>query len=240
MANHPFSWPGSAYFVPKGTSTGVIIKPSYSYTTSDVQRLLPADRKCLYPNEYHKYEFETLPGTLYFRLNCLAECRQKQMITNCNCTVDFLYPTADYPVCKISDFKCLYNYDTLFNFERPPKGNPYFSEDEVGLSCECLPECESIDYSLDVSPIPRLSNDAENAILVDIHFQQSTMVKYRTSVVFGWLDLMVAFGGIAGLFLGCSLISVAEVVYYFAIGLTKLSLRKFLSLDRKRKDAVLH
>lgn len=49
MANHPFSWPGSAFFVPKGTSTAVNIKPSYSYTTSDVQRLTPADRQCLYP-----------------------------------------------------------------------------------------------------------------------------------------------------------------------------------------------
>lgn len=48
MANHPLSWPGTAYFVPKGTSTSVVIKPSYSYTTSDVRRLLPVDRKCLY------------------------------------------------------------------------------------------------------------------------------------------------------------------------------------------------
>lgn len=45
----------------------------------------------------------------------------------------------------------------LFNFERPPKGNPYFSDDEEGLSCDCLPECESIDYSFDVSPIQRMS-----------------------------------------------------------------------------------
>lgn len=49
MANHPFSWPGSAYFVPKGTSTAVIIKPSYSYTTVDVKRLSPLERQCLYP-----------------------------------------------------------------------------------------------------------------------------------------------------------------------------------------------
>lgn len=41
----------------------------------------------------------------------------------------------------------------LFNYERPPSGNPYFSDDEEGLQCVCLPECESIDYGLDVSPI---------------------------------------------------------------------------------------
>lgn len=35
-----------------------------------------------------------------------------------------------------------------------------------------------------------LRDDVDDAITVDIHFQQSTMVKYRTSVVFDWLDLM--------------------------------------------------
>lgn len=33
----------------------------------------------------------------------------------------------------------------------------------------------------------------------------------------------VAFGGIAGLFLGCSLISVAEMAFYLVIGITKLT-----------------
>lgn len=65
-------------------------------------------------DELHKYQYETLPGTLYFRSNCLAECRQKQMVANCNCTIDFLYPTADYPICNISNFKCLYNYDSKY------------------------------------------------------------------------------------------------------------------------------
>lgn len=35
-----------------------------------------------------------------------------------------------------------------------------------------------------------LRNDDDDAITVDIHFQQSTMVKYRTDVDFDWLDLM--------------------------------------------------
>jgi hypothetical protein len=62
-------------------------------------------------------------------------------------------------------------------------------------------------------------------------------VKYRTDVTFGWLDLLVSFGGklyfsfffffksfhfnflkgIAGLFLGCSILSGIEIVYYFLI-----------------------
>lgn len=91
-----------------------------------------------------------------------------------------------------------------------------------------------------------LRNDADNTIIVDIHFQQSTMVKYRTSVVFGWLDLM---GSICksdsfirssicyNVFYSCfrwnswiifGLLSVAELAFYIMIGLTELSWTKFL------------
>lgn len=60
---------------------------------------------------------------------------------------------------------------------------------------------------------------------IDLHFQSSNIVKYRTDVTFGWLDLMVAFGGIAGLFLGCSLLSGVEIIYYILV-MTLIMLRK--------------
>ena len=60
---------------------------------------------------------------------------------------------------------------------------------------------------------------------VDLHYQSANIVKYRTDVTFGWLDLMVAFGGIAGLFLGCSLLSGVEIIYYVII-ITFIFLKK--------------
>lgn len=41
------------------------------------------------------------------------------------------------------------------------------------------------------------------------------VIRYKREVLFGWVDLVVAFGGIAGLFLGFSLLSLVEIVYYF-------------------------
>lgn len=52
---------------------------------------------------------------------------------------------------------------------------------------------------------------------VDFHFQTASIVKYRTDVTFGWLELLVAFGGIAGLFLGCSILSGVEIAYYLLV-----------------------
>lgn len=65
---------------------------------------------------------------------------------------------------------------------------------------------------------------------VDFHYQSANIVKYRTDVTFGWLDLMVSFGGIAGLFLGCSLLSGVEIVYYaliIALMISRMLIKRF-------------
>lgn len=45
------------------------------------------------------------------------------------------------------------------------------------------------------------------------------MMKFRTDVCYSWMDLVVGFGGILGLFFGCSLISGVEIVYFSTIAL---------------------
>lgn len=47
VVQHPNQWPNSGYFVPAGSHTAVVIKPTYSYTTEDVRRLTPEERQCL-------------------------------------------------------------------------------------------------------------------------------------------------------------------------------------------------
>lgn len=66
------------------------------------------------------------------------------------------------------------------------------------------------------------------------------MVGFDGSVLFFYFllsiknrNFAVAFGGIAGLFLGCSIISVAEVIFYLITGLAKLLFPKF-NLDDKK------
>ncbi|PSN38910.1 hypothetical protein C0J52_16366, partial [Blattella germanica] len=52
---------------------------------------------------------------------------------------------------------------------------------------------------------------------LEIGFVSWPMVRYKREVLFGWVDLLVSFGGIAGLFLGFSLLSGIEVIYYFTM-----------------------
>lgn len=38
----------------------------------------------------------------------------------------------------------------IFNYEVPPKQNEFFNEDEDGMLCDCLPECDRIQYTTEV------------------------------------------------------------------------------------------
>lgn len=52
IVHHPSQWPNSGYFVPSGSTTSIVIKPTYSYTTNDVRRLDPNQRQCLNVSSY--------------------------------------------------------------------------------------------------------------------------------------------------------------------------------------------
>lgn len=52
---------------------------------------------------------------------------------------------------------------------------------------------------------------------MNIEYLTWPIIRYKREVLFGWVDLLVSFGGIAGLFLGFSLLSGVEIVYYFTM-----------------------
>lgn len=52
---------------------------------------------------------------------------------------------------------------------------------------------------------------------ITIEYLTWPIIRYKREVLFGWVDLLVSFGGIAGLFLGFSLLSGVEILYYFTM-----------------------
>lgn len=52
---------------------------------------------------------------------------------------------------------------------------------------------------------------------ITVEYLTWPIIRYKREVLFGWVDLLVSFGGIAGLFLGFSLLSGVEIVYYFTM-----------------------
>lgn len=137
----------------------------------------------------------------------------------CNCSVAFLHPAVGYPECDLTGLLCLVKFNDFLNAEKPLTKSPYFDDNGEGIECRCLPECSRIDYKTDPSPIYDKKRVGESFVTLDIHFSSSTMMKYRTDLAFNSMDLLVGFGGIVSLFLGCSLLSGVEIVYFTTVAL---------------------
>lgn len=67
---------------------------------------------------------------------------------------------------------------------------------------------------------------------VMIEYLTWPIIRYKREVLFGWVDLLVSFGGIAGLFLGFSLLSGVEIIYYF-------TMRAFCMLYKDRVGSLI-
>lgn len=56
IVHDPYQWPNSASFIPSGSATSIVIKPTYYYTSPDVHRLAAVDRQCIFPVSDRKEE----------------------------------------------------------------------------------------------------------------------------------------------------------------------------------------
>jgi amiloride-sensitive sodium channel len=137
----------------------------------------------------------------------------------CNCSVAFFYPAVNYRECNVSSLICLIEHNDFLNAEKPQMKNEFFDDDDDGMVCKCLPECSRIDYSFEVSPIYDEKKISANLVMLDVHYASKTMMKYRTDATFSGMDLIVGFGGIVSLFLGCSVLSGVEIIYFATIAM---------------------
>ncbi|XP_029163670.1 pickpocket protein 19-like, partial [Nylanderia fulva] len=229
IINDPRVWPNSGIMIPSGSLVSLSLECVSGYAT---QRVLELDRDrqpCLY-DETGVYNQET----------CLSLCKRNYVIKYCGCNPSFLFPaTARYRDCTIEDFICLLDYNDLFNDYIVYFGGK-IPHSITSMICKCSPECDYYMYGTQFSNVPL--HDNMNDITLDVHYIGQTSFRYKTDIVITQMDLLgkslsfshLSFGGIIGLFLGGSLLSAVELVYYL-IG----ALLSFLPSRRKAERAKM-
>ncbi|XP_022910283.2 pickpocket protein 28-like [Onthophagus taurus] len=97
-------------------------------------------------------------------------------------------------------------------------------------SCNCLPACTSIDYNTETSQSElyydgdqhkaisstNFSNDDDYSMLI-VYFKEYQFIPSERSELYGIVDFVANIGGLLGLFIGCSVISVMEIVYFLSL-----------------------
>nr|XP_034189341.1 sodium channel protein Nach-like isoform X1 [Osmia lignaria] len=120
-------------------------------------------------------------------INCIIDMIFKQ----CNCLPWFL-PSVDKAECSLSKYSCL-------------------SACDVDLTrCNCWLSCDHTSYT-----VRTVTKSASNMSKIMLRNWVTTL--YIRQMRFGFLDLLVSFGGIASLFVGYSLLTSIELGYYFSL-----------------------
>uniref|UniRef100_A0A1I8P581 Sodium channel protein Nach n=2 Tax=Stomoxys calcitrans TaxID=35570 RepID=A0A1I8P581_STOCA len=180
----------------EGEVVEVRISKKNTYTTDDARQLSIGQRKCIFHDEV---KLKYFPEEYTFS-SCMKECRMKKAINLCKCLPSFYKPVSSVPMCGLDELSCLSD-----------------ARNNITNIKDCM-QCE-LSCSKTVYNIEKLikSGDRADASGVLVEFLTWPIIRYKREVLFGWVDLLVSFGGIASLFLGFSLLSGVEIIYYFTL-----------------------
>ncbi|XP_046674586.1 uncharacterized protein LOC124363379 [Homalodisca vitripennis] len=136
---------------------------------------------------------------------------------NCNCKFRFYRPPPDTPGITDRELMESLNCNCKFRFYRPPPDTPGITDRELmeSLNCNCLATCFDTVYDIHLQrSIPEDPANQTAFSHVDIYYSKTGFVRYQRHIVFEFYQLIVSLGGVANLFLGCSLLSLIETIYW--------------------------
>ncbi|XP_049955401.1 pickpocket protein 28-like [Schistocerca serialis cubense] len=191
QVHNPFEFPDGRnnLFAQDRVPKVATIKVSPAFTESGGRRLRqvrPSLRNCFFNGE--------VPLTVYggySQSTCMLECRLHHTVNVCSCEP--------------------YLFRTMRSEARVMGG--VGSKHLLQCMQSCLPACTGIIYDVDsvFAEAGKPVEDGDQGYMA-IYYSQRAAVKYVRTPAVDELQLLVSLGGIAGLFLGVSLLSVVEVL----------------------------
>lgn len=181
------------------------IEAYITYTTSDLRMLLRSQRQCHYDNEALTVN------------NCELRCLSNRVFAKCGCVPWFLAEFGDHRECSLSEYSCA-------NTNRTET-----------TDCDCLLSCDHITYNCHQIAVTNNLDTSKESELCKIDLSKWPIMFFRKKMRFSYLDLVVSLGGIAGLFLGYSIITSIELIYYFSL---KVYCSAIVEATRKKHNII--
>ncbi|KAJ2952351.1 hypothetical protein O0L34_g4636 [Tuta absoluta] len=233
---HPADLPQSSrhyYAALPGQISSLAVKFSMLTADDALKGYDPEVRQCFFPGDRTLRYFR-----IYTISNCMLECQSNYTFKKCNC-VGFHMPHNDSrQICiNVHSNRCIKNaLESLAQTELNVKSKVK-NEDP----CRCLPPCNSILYDAEIlrsaynvhtylenrrkqyeddDPKVEAFFDALQSLNfseMDVYFKHSHFISMRRSELFGVTEFMANCGGLLGLFLGFSFLSLVEIFYFATI-----------------------
>ncbi|XP_049883335.1 pickpocket protein 28-like isoform X2 [Pectinophora gossypiella] len=160
-----------------------------------VRELAPARRGCRYTAEP-----ATDYATIFSTNTCRLTCRSKLAIKLCGCKPFYYFYEAG-PTCTPAGMACLASLTARL-------------ATNDGARCVCPQQCVDALFK-EISTDDQFWVKGPFVNHGSVRFvMQPPRTRYTREIVFHFQDLVVSFGGAAGLFLGASFISFVEIFYF--------------------------
>ncbi|XP_045765854.1 sodium channel protein Nach-like [Maniola jurtina] len=183
------------------------------YTSPEAARLTLAQRGC----RFH-YENNLKHNPVYSYNFCRTECRIQLSLKYCQCIPYFYRKIDDEKICNVKGLHCLHKHKDIILGLRDQDGKK--------VNCSCPPLCNDVNYIISMHS---LQGWAIGTTTLQWGMVAYPRMRFKRDIIFGFTDVLVAVGGMAGLFLGCSVLSFAEIIYFFTLRLicyTKTNIKK--------------
>ncbi|KAG5309983.1 PPK28 protein, partial [Acromyrmex insinuator] len=207
-------------------------------------------RNCIFPDE-GKLLSKIM---IYTYSDCIVDCKINFIQKSCGCR-PFFYPRhgiKDYSwrICNSLDFECLAKHKSGWLTILPhEEEHTNFEKEEKALHCyNCYAACEDISYDVlswttDMAPGEFNTNllqdhNITNEGIVHVYFSKYGTIRLKQDISFYWYDLVSDIGGICGVFIGFSFITIVELLYFFVLMFRDLFCKKSALQKDDRKTEI--
>ncbi|XP_025203158.1 pickpocket protein 28-like [Melanaphis sacchari] len=223
LVHSPAEWPARSHptlLVTTNTISTISIKPVVLTTNKE---LIPWDSKirhCYFQNESKLKFFK-----VYTKNNCILECRSSSVLSQCGCVPFYYLRMKNTPVCGPAKMSCWLNAS-------------YASSE----SCDCLPGCTEFFFKTSSMNAhltkPARKDDKNNltssSLILSVYYQSINFIGFNRIMISTFGQFMGKLGGIMGLCLGFSFLSLVEIFYF----LTLRPLVNFCNSKKKLKKVA--
>ncbi|KAG5679611.1 hypothetical protein PVAND_009171 [Polypedilum vanderplanki] len=196
-------WNDKIFHSNPDTTIKLLVTPSIKRIDESLKIRNVDERRCYLPNE-RKLNFLKV----YNKVNCEHECLTSMTLNLCRCVQFFMVRGKSTRICGFKDEKCYLEIESKFLTNKH--------------ICKCYENCEVVKYDVKVTFTQKnkhkqfdIHRQIDSKIIIEMSTQVAVVVSERQSTTI--IDFLSLSGGVFGLFAGFSVLSAAEIVYYFLI-----------------------
>ncbi|XP_050532301.1 sodium channel protein Nach-like isoform X1 [Daktulosphaira vitifoliae] len=186
----------------------------------EVQFVGVHQRKCRFPWENYLSVSNT-----YSYSSCIVHCRRQKQMEMCNCTSHLMPNSKESEHCDIRGLMCLNQYYAELSVLKKKNSA------RVGLECHCVPSC--VETEVDVITVETFTM-SDNESIIQLMLDQLPQERLKRNVIRGRLDILVSLGGSVALFVGASILSFLEIIYYFFLRMRNVRIESSLTKMSKK------